>query len=273
MPHESIHDRLSLMAAAPPVAESLLEEAVDLARQAGRLTLGWYKPGVEVVTKGDGSPVTEADRAAERLLRKELLDRYPRDSVVGEEFGHSDGTSGRTWFIDPIDGTQSFIRGVPLFATLLALEDVHGVAIGVIDLPALGETVMAGRGLGCFLDNRAIRVSDRTTLEGSVLCTSGFDLIPGDMASRLHRSPLVLRGWGDAFGYALVAGGRAEAMLDPVVKPWDIAPMPVIISEAGGRFTDVRGRDGFRSGSGLATNGKLHGEALQLVAGPDAGTV
>ncbi|MCY4371301.1 MAG: histidinol phosphate phosphatase [bacterium] len=260
------------MAGMPPVSESLLEEAAELTRQAGRLTLGWYTPTVDVDTKRDGSPVTEADRAAERLLRNALLHRYPRDSVVGEEFGDSEGDSGRTWFIDPIDGTQSFVRGVPLFATLLALEDPHGIAIGVIDLPALGETVMAGRGIGCFLNDRAIRVSDRTSLEGSVLCTSGFDLIPGEMASQLHRSPLILRGWGDAFGYALVAGGRAEAMLDPVVKPWDIAPMAVIIPEAGGRFTDLNGEDGFHSGNGLATNGTLHDEVLQVLAGPEART-
>lgn len=241
---------------------------MDLARRAGRLTLDWYRPTIEVMNKEDGSPVTEADRAAERMLRSALQDRFPDDSIVGEEFGHSDGHSGRTWLIDPIDGTQSFIRGVPLFATLLALEDTHGPAIGVVDLPALGETMMAGRGLGCFLGDRAVRVSDRATLDGSVLCTSGFDLIPGDAASRLHRSPLMLRGWGDAFGYVLVAGGRAEAMLDPLVKPWDIAPMAVIVPEAGGRFTDLDGRTGFRSGNGLATNGTLHDEVLQLVAGP-----
>lgn len=254
------------MTSAPAVPESLLEEAVELTRRAGRLTLDWYRPGVEVVTKGDGSPVTEADRAAELLLRRELTERYPRDSVVGEEFGGTHGDSDRTWFIDPIDGTQSFVRGVPLFSTLLALEDAHGIAIGVIDLPALGETVMAGRGLGCFLNNQAIRVSDRTTLDGSVLCTSGFDLIPGDMAGRLHDSPLILRGWGDAYGYALVAGGRVEAMIDPEVEAWDIAPMAVIIPEAGGRFTDCSGMQDFRSGTGLATNGPLHDQVLQLVA-------
>ena len=257
------------MGTEPVVAESLLEEAAELARRAGRLTLEWYSPAVEVVTKGDGSPVTAADRAAEQLLRDELVERYPDDAIMGEEHGYSGGASGRTWFIDPIDGTQSFIRGVPLFATLLALEDAHGVAVGVIDLPALGETVMAGRGLGCFLNDRAISVGDRSRLEGSVMCTSGYDLIPAGVASRLHSSPLILRGWGDAYGYALVAGGRIEAMLDPVVKPWDVAPMAVIIPEAGGTFTDCNGEHDFRSGSGLATNGALHDEILSIVAGSD----
>ena len=256
------------MSAGPPVPESLLEEAGDLARRAGHLTLEWYRPSVEVVIKRDGSPVTEADRAAEHLLRRELTQRYPRDAIIGEELGQSGGDSGRTWFIDPIDGTQSFIRGVPLFATLLALEDTHGIAIGVIDLPALGETVTAGRGRGCFLNGRPISVSDRYELEGSVLCTSGYDHIPVDVAERLHRSPLILRGWGDAYGYALVAAGRIEAMLDPVVKPWDIAPMAVIIPEAGGTFTDCHGEPDFRSGTGLATNGVLHDGILSIVGDP-----
>lgn len=252
----------------PAVPEALLEEAVELARQAGRFTLEWYSPSVEVVTKGDGSPVTEADRVAEQLLRNELGERYPHDAIVGEEHGYSAGASGRTWFIDPIDGTQSFIRGVPLFATLLALEDAHGVAVGVIDLPALGETVMAGRGLGCFLNERRITVGDRTDLAGSVLCTSSYDLIPETVANRLQSSSLILRGWGDAYGYALVAGGRVEAMLDPVVSPWDVAPMMVIIPEAGGRFTDCAGTSDFRSGTGLATNGALHEEFLKIIAAP-----
>ena len=256
------------VAAEPATQESLLEEAVELARRAGRLTLKWYDPAVEVVTKGDGSPVTAADRAAEQLLRSELLERYPNDAILGEEHGFSGGSSGRTWFIDPIDGTQSFIRGVPLFATLLALEDAHGVAVGVIDLPALGETVMAGRGLGCFLNGHPVTVGDRTDLAGSVLCTSSYDLIPEDVADRLHTHSLILRGWGDAYGYALVAGGRIEAMLDPVVNPWDVAPMAVIIPEAGGTFTDCAGKPDFRSGTGLATNGALHDEFLAIIAGP-----
>ena len=252
---------------APAAPESLLEEAVEMARRAGRLTLDWFRPSVEVEIKADGSPVTEADRAAELLLRRELAERHPGDAVVGEEMGASGGGTGRTWFIDPIDGTQSFVRGVPLFATLLALEDVHGPAAGVIYLPALDETVAAGRGRGCFLNGRPAEVSGRSSLEGSVLCTSGYDLIPEDAAARLHRSPLTLRGWGDAYGYALVAAGRVEAMYDPVVNPWDIAPMAVIVPEAGGVFTDCSGAPGFRSGTGLATNGRLHGEILEIVAG------
>ena len=256
----------------PPVEESLLSQAVHLARQAGQLTLGWYDGTTEVMVKGDGSPVTEADRAAEQFLRTELSQRFPEDGIVGEEFDDTAGSSGRTWFIDPIDGTQSFIRRVPLFATLLALEDEHGAAVGVIDLPALGETVAAGRGRGCYLNERAVSVRRRSDLDGAAMCTSGFDLLPQDMAERLHAGPMILRGWGDAYGYSLVASGRVDAMLDPIVSPWDVAPMAVILPEAGGRFTDLSGHPSFRSGTGLATNGDLHDAVLELVTGrPAAG--
>lgn len=252
--------------AGPPVEESLLDRAVHLARMAGHLTMRWYNGSTEVMIKRDGSPVTEADRAAERLLRTELSEHFPEDGVVGEEFADTSGSSGRTWFIDPIDGTQSFIRGVPLFATLLALEDEHGVAVGVIDLPALGETMAAGRGRGCYLNERAVSVRRRSDLEGATMCTSGFDLLPEDLAERLHAAPMILRGWGDAYGYSLVASGRVDAMLDPIVNPWDVAPMAVILPEAGGRFTDLSGEPSFRSGTGLATNGDLHDTILNLVA-------
>ena len=253
--------------AGPPVEESLLDQAVHLARLAGHLTLRWYDGSTEVMFKGDGSPVTEADRAAEQLLRAELARYFPDDGIVGEEFADTAGSSGRTWFIDPIDGTQSFIRGVPLFATLLALEDEHGVAVGVIDLPALGETMAAGRGRGCYLNGRAVTVRRRSDLEGAAMCISGFDLLPEDLAQRLHAGPMILRGWGDAYGYSLVASGRVDAMLDPIVNPWDVAPMAVILPEAGGRFTDLSGGLSFRSGTGLATNGDLHDAVLDLVAG------
>lgn len=256
--------------AGPPVEESLFDQAVHLARLAGKLTLGWYDGSAEVMVKGDGSPVTEADRAAERLLRTEIARLFPDDGIVGEEFADTTGSSGRTWYIDPIDGTQSFIRSIPLFATLLALEDEHGVAVGVIDLPALGETMAAGRGRGCYLNERAVSVRRRSDLEGAALCTSGFELLPEDMAERLQAGPMMLRGWGDAYGYSLVASGRVDAMLDPIVNPWDVAPMVVILAEAGGRFTDLSGEPSFRSGTGLATNGDIHDAVLDLVTGRSA---
>lgn len=251
----------------PPAGESLVEEAAELARRAGALTLNWFKQtALRVESKTDGSPVTEADREAELFLRTQLAERFPEDGVVGEEHGASAGRSGRTWYIDPIDGTESFIRRIPLYSTLLAMRDEHGMAVGVINLPALGRTVAAGRGQGCFLDGARTRVSDRAGLEGALLTTTGFDLLQGEAAERLRRSPMKIRGWGDGYGYALVAAGMAEAMYDPIAAPWDLAPMEVIIPEAGGVFTDRNGVSDFRAGSGLAANGILHPQILDLVS-------
>lgn len=253
--------------AAPPVEESLVEEAAEMARQAGALTLNWFRQAtLNVEAKRDGSPVTEADRSAESFLRTKLAERRPADGIVGEEHGTTEGRNGKTWFIDPIDGTESFIRRIPLYATLLALRDEYGPAVGVINLPALGHTVAAGRGRGCFLDGSPARVSDRSQLEGAMFTTTGFNLLRGEVAERLHRSPMQIRGWGDAYGYSLVAAGMAEAMYDPIAAPWDLAPMAVIIPEAGGIFTDRNGVPDFGAGSGLASNGLLHGSLLELVS-------
>ncbi len=237
--------------------------AVDLVRQAGDLTLRWFRSDdLAVDRKGDGTPVTAADKAAERFLREEIARRFPDDAVVGEEEADTAGGSGRTWIIDPIDGTKAFTHGVPLYCNLLAVEDGDGSAIGVINLPALGETVYAGRGLGCFVDGRPARVSDRDRVAGSYLCATGYDYWSDAMVSAARDSGAAMRTWGDGYGYALVATGRVDAMCDPVVARWDVAPMPVILAEAGGRFTDLDGGDGRLGGSGLATNGLLHDEWL-----------
>jgi histidinol-phosphatase len=250
----------------PPVDRSLLDDAVALARDAGRLTLQWFRShDLAVDSKGDGTPVTAADRAAERFVREQLAARHPDDAVVGEEEADSSGTSGRRWIVDPIDGTKAFTRGVPLYSTLLAYEDEHGPAIGVIDLPALGETVFAGRGLGCFCNDEQVHVSDRDRLRGSYLTTSGFDYWSDGALAAVHQSGLFMRTWGDGYGYALVATGRVEAMVDPVAAAWDVAAMPVIIGEAGGQFTDFDGNPRIDGGNGLATNGTLHREVLELV--------
>lgn len=252
----------------PPTDPALLEFAVDVVRRAGELTLRWFGQGdLRVDVKGDGSPVTEADRAAERFLREQLGERFPDDSIVGEEEPERRGTSTRTWTLDPIDGTKAFTRGVPLYANLLALDDEHGPAIGVINIPALGEIVAAGRGLGCFRDGVRCHVSKTATIADAYGSTSGLDTWPPDMLQRVLQSPLKLRTWGDGYGYVLVATGRIDAMIDPIVAPYDVAPMRVVIPEAGGRFTDLAGVDRADGGSGLATNGVLHDELLGLLRG------
>jgi fructose-1,6-bisphosphatase/inositol monophosphatase family enzyme len=149
---------------APPVSEALLAEAIELAQRAGTMTLSWFQSSsLDVEQKSDGTPVTDADRTAEQLIRDHLSVHHPDDSIVGEEHGRREGTSTRRWYIDPIDGTRSFVHGVPLFATLVAVEDEHGMAAGVIYLPALGETVAAGRGQGCIWNDSACRVSSTAT--------------------------------------------------------------------------------------------------------------
>jgi histidinol phosphatase-like enzyme (inositol monophosphatase family) len=256
---------------APPVDPALLDEAVALARRAGELTLRWFRNADLVVDrKGDGTPVTEADRGAERLLREVLGERFPHDAISGEEEADTAGDSGRRWIIDPIDGTKAFTHGVPLYSNLVALHDEHGPALGVINLPALGETVYAGRGLGCFCDGAPARVSSRTSISDAyVMCSSVGASWPDDALHRVRHSGLKLRTWGDGYGYALVATGRAEAMLDYGIAPYDVAAMPVILCVAGGSFSDWAGAARIDSGTAIASNGALHEELLTLLtAGP-----
>jgi histidinol-phosphatase len=247
---------------------SLLEEAVAMARRAGELTLRYFRTaGLRVDRKSDGTPVTDADRGAERLLREELARRHPDDGIYGEEEGEQASRSGRRWIIDPIDGTKAFTHGVPTFSNLIALEDEVGPAIGVINLPALGETVYAGRGLGCFSNGVPASVTGRTELPGSYLCSSGFDYWDETLLLAVKRSGLQMRTWGDGYGYALVATGRVEVMVDPYAALYDLAAMPVIMAEAGGRFTDWSGVVRPDGGNGIATNGHIHPAMLELLSG------
>jgi histidinol phosphatase-like enzyme (inositol monophosphatase family) len=259
-----------MLASVTPTADpELVEQATDMLREAGELTLRWFRSStLEVERKGDGTPVTEADRAAERFLREEIERRFPDDAVIGEEEDDREGSSGRTWIIDPIDGTKAFTHGVPLYTNLLAVTDEHGPAIGVINVPALGEIVAAGRGRGCTCNGEPVSVSERTRLAGSYLSSSGFGYWPDDVLLRVKHADLQLRTWGDGYGYVLVATGRIDAMVDPEAAYWDLAPMPTVITEAGGRFTDWTGDPTARGGHGLATNGHLHDEVLALLRPP-----
>ncbi|MGI9607442.1 MAG: inositol monophosphatase family protein [Acidimicrobiales bacterium] len=253
---------------APDVDESLVSMAVELATAAGGLTRKWFDRGVvEFDTKGDGTPVTEADKAAERYLREQIALAFPTDAVVGEEEDDRSGTSGRTWIIDPIDGTKSFTHGVPLYGTLLAVRDEHGPAVGVIVMPALDEVVAAGRGLGCTHNGRETQVNEMSEFDKSYMMTSGFEFWPNvEHRDRVLNSPLVLRTWGDAYGYVLLATGRCEAMVDPGgVNVWDIAPMEVIIPEAGGMVSNERGEAWEPGDSFVASNGKIHQSVLDEI--------
>lgn len=254
-----------------PTTDELADEltfAVDVAREAGAATRRWFGArDLDVEHKRDGSPVTEADREAEALMRRRIEARFPDDAIIGEEFDDRAGTSGRTWVLDPIDGTKSFTHGVPLFATLLALIDQDGPAIGVIDLPALGDTVWAGRGLGCRHNGETATVAPCVSVDGSWLMTSGLRVWRAGAIDRLIDAGVHLRTWADAYGYFLVATGQVDAMVDPVANLWDLAAPAVIVTEAGGVFTDLSGQVRADGGSGLATAGGIHAELLTLLDG------
>ncbi|MCC7076232.1 MAG: histidinol phosphate phosphatase [Acidimicrobiia bacterium] len=253
---------------ATPAERSLLDRAVAIAREAGELTLSWFRSDrLAVERKRDGTPVTAADREAEFLMRERIAADFPGDAIVGEEHGDTAGTTGRTWYLDPIDGTKAFTHGVPLYTNLIGIWDEHGPLVGVVNMPALAETVHAGRGLGCWCNDVPAQVSSRSTVEGSYLTTSGFDYWPPAALRRVYESNMQMRTWGDGYGYALVATGRVEAMVDPLAAPWDLAPMPVILSEAGGSFTDATGVDTIAGGSGIASNGRFHDAIVALYSG------
>jgi histidinol-phosphatase len=251
----------------PPVEQSLVDMAIELATGAGALTRKWFDRGmVAFDSKEDGSPITEADKAAERYLREQIGSAFPTDAIIGEEEDDRNGTSGRTWIIDPIDGTKTFTHGVPLYGTLLSVVDEHGPAVGVIVMPALDEIVSAGRGLGCFHNGRETSVNERDDFSTSYCMTSGFEYWPEDSErERLLESGLTVRTWADAYGYVLLATGRCEAMVDPLVNIWDVAPMQVIIPEAGGMVSDQAGSAWEPGRHFIASNGKIHDELIATV--------
>lgn len=251
-----------------PVDPALVSFATEIALEAGRYTLKYFQTlEFEIEHKVDGSEVTAIDKGAERLIRERIGAAFPHDTIVGEEEDDHIGTSGRKWIIDPIDGTSTFTHGVPLYCNLVYLEDEDGPAVGVINIPGVGEVCAAGRGLGATLNGHPCHVSDRVEVAGALLTTSGFGHWDRDALLRLHSSGMMMRTWGDGFGYALVASGRAEAMVDPQISPWDIAPCRVIIPESGGRcggFDDVDSND---VPNFVATNGRLHEAVLSIMNG------
>ncbi|MGE3181641.1 MAG: histidinol-phosphatase [Phycisphaerae bacterium] len=243
-----------------------LEFAVDIAKHAGALTLEYFQHSPHEETKSDHTPVTEADRGAEQLLRSRIEERYPDHGILGEEFGEKTAQLPVRWILDPIDGTYSFISGVPLYATLIALEWEQAMVLGVIHLPALRETIYAAKGLGCWWNGRPARVSTTATLAEARMChtgTRGFLQIGcEDSFRRLRDACRADRGWSDAYAYALVATGRAEVAIDPRMSLWDVAALYPIIQEAGGQISDWCGNDNPHAGNAVATNGLLHRQAL-----------
>jgi histidinol-phosphatase len=243
--------------------QEFLDFATDAAWQAGQLTLAHFRTGVAVDWKEDHSPVTMADRGAEKLLRELIGKRFPGHAIVGEELGQDvapDKDSSHCWIIDPIDGTQSFVSGVPLYGVLLGLEISGEMVVGVAYFPGLDELVAAARGLGCRVNGRPARVSTVSRLEEALVAfTDVADIEKRSRGfwARVTRATRLQRGWGDCYGHSLVATGRAEVMLDPVMNVWDCAALLPIIQEAGGTFTDWDGNNTAYGGSAISTNGVL----------------
>jgi len=242
--------------------------AEDLACRAGDLTMRYFGGPLHVDRKSDDTPVTVADLSAEELIRSEIERRFPDHGIVGEEHGAVRPEAPMQWIVDPIDGTKAFIRGVPLFGVLIALEERGKSRVGVIRCPALDLTCSAEIGGGARLNGRPIRVADAANrAETLFLCTSPATLYqkrPAFYIESLRRFPLQ-RTWADCYGYVLVASGQAQAMLDPIVSRWDVAAVRPIIEEAGGMFTDLDGVATARGRHSLAATPAIHAEVLDLL--------
>jgi len=249
---------------------NLVDFAVEVAWRAGRVALAQYQTGIAAETKPDATPVTAADRAAEELVRDLIEARFPDDAILGEEFGETRPGALRRWIVDPIDGTRSFVHGVPLFGVLLALEEADEAVIGVAHFPALDETVWAAAGEGCWFNGRRARVSDSMRIEDALVLTTSYESVEeqgyGAGWDRVRQKAGLVRTWGDCYGHALVATGRAEAMFDPIMSPWDAAALKPIIEEAGGVFSDWAGNRTHRGGSAISTNAALAREIRDLIA-------
>jgi histidinol-phosphatase len=248
------------------VSQRALDAAVEAARAAGEVALKYYRGGFEVMLKPDDTPVTQADREAE-LAIVELLGRaFPDYGVLGEEFGGA-GSRDRRWIIDPIDGTKNFVRRIPIWATLIALEEHGEITVGVIHNPVTGDLFSARRGGGAFLNGEPIHVSGASELSRSFLVHAGLGTVRRagrwNEFLRLSDATARQRGFGDYLGYALVAEGKADLYAELDLKPWDLAPCKLVVEEAGGRFTDWDGRPTIYTGTALATNGRLHDAALE----------
>ena len=248
---------------------ALLEAVTDVARRAGDTAMRHFKHEIAVETKADGSPVTIADRAAEGAAREWIRARFPHDGILGEEFGIEGEDASCRWILDPIDGTKSFVHGVPLWGTLVAVASGDRVLAGGAYFPTVGEILVAAPGAGCWWNGARCSVSGVATLaQATVLSTDHRFLdhpVRGERWNALSQGARLARTWGDCYGYLLVATGRAEVMVDPVLSPWDSAALYPLITEAGGVFTDWEGRASGFGGSAVATNAALATEVREAL--------
>jgi histidinol-phosphatase len=247
-----------------------LSVAKMAAQKGGQRALKYFRKNVSVIKKVDRSPVTRADREAEQVIRGILGKAFPDHQLCGEEFGwDKNRRSDFKWWIDPVDGTRQFIRGIPFWGTLLGLEYRGEVVAGVIHHPAISLTIWAGKGLGCYANGKRVHVSRIQNLKGGTLTYGGIRLTP--LSYRKKLTDLIAtcyddRGFGDCFGQSLVIQGMTEAILEPVVQPYDVAAIKICVEEAGGKFTDLSGKKTIYSGNALSSNGLVHSQILKAIS-------
>jgi histidinol phosphatase-like enzyme (inositol monophosphatase family) len=257
-----------------PGLSDMLAVAMDTARAAGQSTLKFFGNDLDVSIKSDGSPVTRADIESESIIRREITRHFPRHAILGEESGETAGTNAHIrWIIDPLDGTKSFIRGVPMYGVLVGVEVDGRPSVGAVYLPATDEMIAAATGLGCTHNGQRRHVSTINRVEDATIVTTN----PARCGARwdgylpLTRSALLSAGWGDAYGHVMVATGRADIMLDPRCSPWDVAALVPILRESGGQITSWAGFETINGGDAVSTNGHLHRTILAALrdARPD----
>jgi histidinol-phosphatase len=282
--------QLNIAAMTDKAIQSRLALALDATFDAGKAVAEYYfGMGIDVVWKGDGSPVTKADSRAEKILRERISAVFPDDAIVGEEHEDEHGTSGFKWIIDPLDGTEAFIRKIPIFGTLVGLE-LDGVMVaGICFMPAQREFAWASKGHGCWwvqdtthaydvetLRERAIRaqVSPQAELGQAMITTTGQGAFHRagkvDEFLKLRGATRKDRGFGHCWGHLLVATGRMEISIEPKIREWDIAPFASMLVEAGGKLTDFKGKETVYTGNCVCSNGTLHDAAIAALAGKPA---
>jgi histidinol-phosphatase len=246
----------------------LRKAAEEFAKIGGDSTLNYFKKSFQLEFKEDDSPVTNADQTAEKLIREQINKHFPDHGIIGEEFGEENTDSEVVWVLDPIDGTQSFIHGVPFYTTLIGILVDDKPEVGIIYAPALGEMVSAAVGFGCTLNGKTTKVRECTDLSKATFLSTEVTTfeqygLSAPFLELLNRTRLH-RTWGDAYGHLMIAAGRADIMIDPILNIWDAAALLPVITEAGGSYTDVQGNPSIKTGNAISTNSSLLPEILSL---------
>jgi histidinol-phosphatase len=236
--------------------KSLMKDAEQIAREAGKSTLNYFKKSFDLEFKDDQTPVTNADREAEQIIRDFVNRKYPEHGIIGEEFGSDGDENDIVWVVDPIDGTQSFIHGITMYTTLIGILIEGEPVIGIIYAPAQNEMLTAGTGIGAYLNGNQCKVRDCNELTRASFLSTDIEHVRkhdfNDAFEELLHASRIHRTWGDAYGHLMVATGRADVMFDPILSIWDAAALLPVVTEAGGSFTDVNGNETIETGNAIS---------------------